>query len=168
MGHRRRSWVVSGVVLVAAACGTSDPAVFEPGPHLLADMVASRIMAGDIPDHGLALDGDSLYVVQLGDVDTEWGALRSDLFGVESTRIVVATLDSLRGLSRSREGASVTYLAVGIPIPVSENRWRLSLGGDYVVAEPEEMRLCCCTGDALFELGPDRLEFVEWTMVICS
>jgi hypothetical protein len=131
-------------------------------------MISGRIAAEDIPDHGLVLEGASLYVVQVEELDPAWGELTSDLFTTSATEVIVTTLDSLRVISQTRGGERVTYLAVGTPRQSSESRWVLRLGADYAVAEPESSRTCCCTGEAIFEFGTDHFEFVEWGVIMCA
>jgi hypothetical protein len=166
--------VRAGVVVGSAAlalllgCDTGSQPVIEPGPQLLAQMVSGRIAAGDIPDHGLPIQSDTLFVVQEGESDTRWGSLRSEYFDSPDTHVVVTTIEALREISAAHGGERVPYLAVRGPRHVSGVRWHLYLGGDYVVAEPEFTKLCCCTGEAIFDLNPDRVDFVDWGTIICA
>lgn len=157
--------------LIAAAlvgCDDRGGSSDELDASQLAEMVWNRIDAGDIPDHGLPHAGDSLFLVDASPPGSTRTPLRSELFEGIATRVIVTSLESLRQLSRSLGNEPIVYLSVAAPVQLSPDTWIVRLGFDYAVADPEPMRLCCCTNEAVFRVVPNGIEFLRWGVMMCA
>lgn len=163
---------VVGLVIGALlfACTVSPDA--EPGDGvltgdalLLADAVASRIAAGDIPDFHFLPDTGAVVVVQYQQSEGTYDLTGADLEPLAGRPVVVVTPDSLRSLVRL---GRVDYIIL-YPVSRDDDTWRMRFEVAFETPEPMPLPpLCCCWGTAVFTQEVELLEFHRWESRGCS
>ena len=128
--------------------------------------IEERFGARAIPDHNLLGAATRVAVRQemplAGESLTSAALPRLDGYEFYLTTAAAAQAEA------DRTRRNVTFLIVDRPV-IAGDTATLWLGVDIAIpADPNNVKLCCCTGLGQFRRAQGRWAFVEWTERVCS
>jgi hypothetical protein len=133
---------------------------------LVKQAVEDRFTAGDLPDRSLLGTSTRIAIreeMPAAGVKLGGGAL-PQLEGYEFYLISGASAQS----EAERTQRAITFITVDGP-SITDDTATVSLGVDVTAPlRPNEVKLCCCSGEAQFRRAEGRWTFVNWVGTTCS